>query len=115
MADGANAGPNSPLESQVQVDEENTKPVSNLVGCADKLGRHGSETRGGDNDTHETGHEHATAGVDLVVEPGTQGIVNETCIVSAMILQSSVSYSPAVVNQTALNSKGMLPVIPRPS
>lgn len=70
---------NSPLEGQVQVDEEDTKPVSNLVGCADILGGHGSETRGGDDNTHETRHEHAAAGVDLVVEPSAQRVVDQTC------------------------------------
>lgn len=72
--------PNSPLEGQVQVDEENAEPVSDLVGCADILGSHGSETRGGDNDTREADHVHSAARVDPVMEPSTQRVVNETWI-----------------------------------
>lgn len=71
---------NSPLEGQVQVDEEDSEPVSNLVGCAGELSGHGSETRGGYDDTHEARDVHAATRVDFVVEPGAQRVVNQTWI-----------------------------------
>jgi hypothetical protein len=68
---------NSPLESQVKVDEQDAKGISNPVGCSGVLSGHSSEARRGNDDSNEAGDVHASARVDAIVEPSTQRIVDQ--------------------------------------
>jgi hypothetical protein len=74
----------SPLKRQVKVNEQDTKGISNPVGRAGKLGGHGSKARRGDDDPDKTSHVHASTRVDLVMEPCTQGVVDQTCFESVV-------------------------------
>jgi hypothetical protein len=56
-----------PLKSQVQEDEEYSHCIACPVLSACIFRGHRSKTRSCNNNPHETGHEHATAGVDFVV------------------------------------------------
>lgn len=69
-----------PLECQIQEHEEDTESVSNPVGCTGVFSRHGSQARSSDDDTDKASDVHAPSGVDLVVEPGSERVVNDTCI-----------------------------------
>jgi hypothetical protein len=69
---------NSPLESQVKVDEQNAKGISNPVGGADILRSHSSETRCGNDNTDKASNVHSSTRVDSVMEPSTQRIIDQT-------------------------------------
>lgn len=65
------------MEGQVQEYEEDTETVSNAVLGACVLCGHRSKAGSSDDDSNESSDEHASAGVDLVVEPGTKRVVDE--------------------------------------
>lgn len=107
-----------PLECQIQEHEKDTKSVSDPVGRTGIFSCHCSQTRCCDNDTDKAGDVHAASGVDLVMEPGSERVVNDTCqFVSShsqlMRGDRLVRALPAVVNQTALSNRGIPPVMPR--
>lgn len=105
---------NSPLEGQVQVDEEDTEPISNFVRSAGVLSGHGRQTGCGDNDARKADNVHGAPRVNSIMKPGTTRIVNQTWVELAQeIDHRQVQSLPAVVSQTALRSKGMPPFMPR--
>ena len=103
------------MESQVKVNEQDTEGISNPVSCACKLGSHGSKAGRGNDDSDKASNVHASARVDLVMKPGTQGVVDQTCFEISRGNQWSGldSILPAVVSQIALSSKGIPSFIPR--
>lgn len=74
----AKVGSDSPLECQVQEHEKNTEPISNSVLCTGIFSGHGCQTGCGDDNANETSDVHAPTGVDPVVKPGAERIVNDT-------------------------------------
>lgn len=67
-----------PLEGQIQVHEEDTESVSNLVGSTCVLSCHSSEARCCDNNTSKTGHIHSATRVHFVMKPSTQRVIDDT-------------------------------------
>lgn len=107
-----------PLERQIQEHEKDTESVSDPVGRTGIFSCHCSQARCCDNDTDKAGDVHAASGVDLVMEPGSERVVNDTCqFVSShsqlMRGDRLMRALPAVVNQTALSNRGIPPVMPR--
>lgn len=68
----------SPLEGQIKVHEEDTESISDFVCCTSVLGGHSSQTGRGDDNADKSDHVHATPGVDFIMEPGAQRIVDQT-------------------------------------
>lgn len=67
-----------PLECKIEVHHEDANGVPSSVRSASILGGHGSQNRGGDDDTNKAGYIHPATRVDPVVQPGTEGVINKT-------------------------------------
>lgn len=65
-----------PLECQIQEHEKNTESVTNPVGSTGVFGRHGCQARGSDDNTDKASDVHASSRVDLVMEPGSERVIN---------------------------------------
>lgn len=68
----------SPLEGQIKVHEEYTKSISDLVCCTSILGGHSSQTGCRYDNADKASHVHAAPGVNFIMEPGAQRIVDDT-------------------------------------
>lgn len=68
----------SPLEGQIKVHEEDTESISDLVCRTSILGGHSSQAGCRDDNADKADHVHATPGVDFIMEPGAQRIVDQT-------------------------------------
>ena len=68
----------SPLEGQIKVYKEYTEPISDFVGCTSILGGHSSQTGCRYDNAGKADHVHAAPGVDFIMEPGAQRIVDDT-------------------------------------
>jgi hypothetical protein len=65
------------LKSEIQKDEKYPGGVPSLIACSNVLSNAASQAAQGNEATGCTDHEHPTPGIDTVMEPCTERVVDK--------------------------------------